>query len=271
MTGLAGKTIIITGAGRGIGQAAALRFAREGSLLVLNDVDPEPLMETQEQVIREGGSATSIPGSVTNPELAHQLVDTAIKAYGDLHVAVTCAGFTWDAILHRMTDEQWHSILDVHLTGTFRIVRETIRLMRERARRQTKEGHRATARKIITIASLSAYGNVGQTNYSAAKAGIIGLTKSAALEGAPFNILANSVAFGLVDTRLTQETSIEANPGAHIPIGIPKQQRERLVQRIPLKRLATVEEASGPLVFLASDDANYITGQVLDVNGGIRI
>ena len=263
--------MVITGAGRGIGQAAALRFAREGSLLVLNDVDEKPLRETVEQLPQQGGSVVSVVGSVTDPSLAGRLVQATVDTYGDLHVAVTCAGFTWDAMLHRMTDEQWQTILDVHLTGTFRMVREAIRVMRERAREEREGGNPPTARKITTIASLSAYGNVGQTNYSAAKAGIIGLTRSVALEGASFNILANSLAFRVVDTRLTQERGPGETIGDTVPLGIPREQRQQLVQRIPLQRPATVEEAAGPLVFLACDDANYITGQVLDVNGGTGI
>ena len=271
MRGVKGKVGLITGAGRGIGRAVALRLAQEGASLVLNDLDEGPLSEVAEAVQGHDVKAVVVTGSVTESDTVGRMVKTAVDSFGDLHILVTCAGFIWDGVLHKMIDEQWQAILDVHLTGTFRVIREGVRFMRERARQEQQGGDAATPRKIVTVSSSSAFGNFGQSNYAAAKAGIIGLTKTAAVEGAIFNILANSVAFGMMDTRLTQEKESGETFMGRIPLGIPREIREQSLQRILLRRLGTVEEAAGAIVFLASEDANYITGQVLEVNGGYRL
>ncbi|MBI2872030.1 MAG: SDR family oxidoreductase [Chloroflexi bacterium] len=267
---LDGKVAIITGAGRGIGKGTALRFASEGASLVLNDLDPGPLQETVGEVKGLGAKAVAVAGSVADPALPTRVVQAANDTFGNLHIVVTCAGFTWDGMLHRMTDEQWQTIIDVHLTGTFRTVRAALQYMRERARQEQQAGGPLPARKIITISSQSAFGNVGQVNYSAAKAGIIGLTRVAALEGAMFNILANSLAFGLIDTRLTRDKELGEKAG-NVALGIPKELREQAVQRIPLKRPGTVEEAVGPILFLASEDSNYVSGHTLEVNAAAHM
>lgn len=271
MRGLKNKVALITGAGRGIGRAVALRLADEGARLVLNDLEEGPVQQVRQEILARGAQAVAVAGSVTEQPRVEQMAKAAVDTYNDLHIVVTCAGFTWDGVLHRMTDEMWQSIIDVHLTGTFRVVREAVRFMRERAKQEQQEHGHATARKIITIASSSAFGNFGQANYTAAKAGIIGLTKTVAIEGAMFNILANALAFGMIDTRLTRDKEQGETFMGRVPLGIPKEIREQAMQRILLKRPGTVEEAAGGIVFLASDDANYITGQVLHVNGGSRM
>ena len=167
-----------------------------------------------------------------------------------------------------MTDQQWESILDVHLTGTMRIVRATFKVMRETAKLEISKGEHPSPRKIITISSLSSFGNVGQSNYSAAKAGIIGFTRTVALEGAPFNILANSVAFGPIDTRLTRPREDQQERIGAASLGIPAAVREEYLSRVPLGRPGTIEEAVGPLMFLISDQANYISAATIEVNGG---
>ena len=268
MTGLKDRVAIITGAGRGIGQGVALRFAQEGARLILNDLDEGPLGETVREAQERGAQATGITGSVNDTTLAERLVQQAIQEFGDIHAVVTCAGFTWDGMLHRTTDEQWQAIIDTHLTGTFRMVREAFRFMREQAKAEQQRGETPESRRIITIASSSAFGNLGQVNYSAAKAGIIGLTKTTAIEGAPFNILANTLAFGLIDTRLTREREQGEVFQERIPLGIPKEAREKALENVPLRRPGTVEEAVGPILFLASNESSYMTGHVLEVNGG---
>lgn len=270
MRGLKDRVGLITGAGRGIGKAAAIRLAEEGVRLVLNDLDEAPLTEVVQEVKSLGVDAVGVAGSAADQATVDALVKAAVDNFDDLHILVTCAGFTWDGVLHRMTDEQWQTILDVHLTGTFRAIRAAMSFMRERARHEQQQGGTATPRKVITISSTSGYGNFGQANYAAAKAGIVGLTKTAAIEGAMFNILANAVAFGLIDTRLTREKEAGETIMGRVALGIPHAQREQMLQSLPLRRAGTVEEAAGVIAFLASDDANYITGQVLDVNGGSR-
>ena len=270
MKGINGKIGVVTGAGRGIGRAVALRLIKEGAMVVINDLDSGPLEEVLKTIDSLGGKSVMVPGSVADPDTVKRVVDTAAEAFGDLHIVITCAGFTWDGLLHKMSDEQWQSIIDVHLTGTFRIVRESLALMRQHAR-DDKDNGLVVSRKVVTISSSSAYGNFGQANYAAAKAGIVGLTKTAAIEGAQFNIMANSVAFGMMDTRLTREKETGETFMGSIPLGIPKDIRDKVLADVLLKRPGSVEEAAGAAVFLASEDADYITGHVLDVNGGLRL
>ena len=269
MRGIKGKVALITGAGRGIGKAVALRLAEEGANLVLNDLDEEPLSEVARDIQRSG--VEIVAGSVTEPETVGRMVNRAVETFGDLNIVITCAGFTWDGLLHKMNDEQWQTILDVHLTGTFRVIREAVVFMRSKAKEEHNDGCIVIPRKVVTVSSSSAFGNFGQSNYAAAKAGIIGLTKTLAIEGAAFNITANSVAFGLMDTRLTQDKSIGEMFMGKIPLGIPNDIREDSVKRVLLKRPGKVEEAAGTISFLASEDANYITGHVLEVNGGFHM
>ncbi|MEE8442922.1 MAG: SDR family oxidoreductase [Dehalococcoidia bacterium] len=270
MRGLRDRVGLITGAGRGIGKAAAIRLAEEGVRLVLNDLDEAPLAEVVQEVKELGGDVLGVAGSAADQATVEAMMKAAVDNFGDLHILVTCAGFTWDGVLHRMTDEQWQTILDVHLTGTFKAIRAGIAFMRERARQEQQQGGSAIARKIVTISSLSGYGNFGQANYAAAKSGIVGLTKTAAIEGAMFNILANAIAFGIIDTRLTRDKEEGEIFMGQVALGIPHDQREQILQLQPLRRAGTVEEAAGAIAFLASDDANYISGQVIDVNGGSR-
>ncbi len=271
MWGLEGRVAVVTGAGRGIGRGLTLALAAEGVSVVANDLDPGPVQKTVEEAIERGGQAVAIPGSVTDPSLAERLVQEAETRYGDLHIAATCAGFTWDVMFHRMTDEQWQTIIDVHLTGTFRVVRESFKLMRQRAQQEQEAGGVAVSRKLITVSSRSGWGNLGQANYAAAKTGILGLTRTAALEGARFNILANSVAFGAVDTRLTRVRDTQDERVGEAVQGIPAEARQRYLDTSPLHRIATIEEAVGPMLFLASDFANYVSGETLSVNGASHI
>ena len=269
--GLEGKVALVTGAARGIGRGLALALADEGVRLVLNDLDAAPLQEVADEVLRMGGQAVPVAGSVADPELPERMVSEAAARFGDLHIVATCAGFTWDGMLHRMTDEQWGTIVDVHLTGTFRVVRGAFTLMRERARAEREAGGAPLARKIITVSSMSSFGNLGQGNYAAAKAGIVGLTRTVALEGAMFNILANSVAFGAMDTRLTRARESQDERVGEVVLGIPAEVRERHIGAIPLGRVGTIHEAVGPLLFLASDHASYVSGALLEVNGAAHI
>ena len=271
VAGIAGKVAIVTGAGRGIGQGVALRLAEEGASVVCNDLDQAPLDETLKQIEALGGKGAGLAGSVAEEGIGERLAALAVERFGDVHLVVTAAGYTWDGMTHRMTDEQWQAIIDVHLTGSFRVTRDSFKVMRERAQEAMNRGERPVSRHIVTISSQSGFGNLGQVNYSAAKAGIVGLTRTIALEGAMFNVLANSVAFGAIDTRLTRARESQEEKLGEAVLGIPEARRDKMVDDLPLKRVGTVDEAVGPIVFLLSDDSNYVSGALLEVNGANHI
>jgi 3-oxoacyl-[acyl-carrier protein] reductase len=270
---LEGKTAIVTGAGRGIGQAAAQLLAAQGARVVASDIDEEPLRATVSSLQAEGGAAHALVGDVAEPSMPARLVETALQAFGGLDILVNSAGFTWDGTLHKMTDEQWQTILDVHLTAPFRIIRAAAPHLRETAKREIAERGAAAARKIVNISSTSGTrGNFGQANYAAAKAGLIGLTKTLSREWGPFNIQVNALAFGFIDTRLTREKEgggeLRRNL-KEIKLGIPAAQRDEALKRIPMGRPGTPREAAGAIFFFASPLSDYVSGQVLEVAGGL--
>jgi len=272
-TRLDGRTAIVTGAGRGIGRAAAQLLAAAGARVLVSDVDPEPAAETVSNIVTAGGTAQALAGDVTHPDFPRRLVETVEQVFGGPDILVNNAGFTWDDTLHKMTDEQWHAMLDVHLTAPFRIIRAAAPLLRAAAKREIAERGEARARKIVNVSSTSATrGNFGQANYAAAKAGVIGLTRALAREWGPFNIQVNSVAFGLIDTRLTRgkESGERIRRGeAEINLGIPAAMRESSVRLIPMGRPGTPREAAGAILFFASSLSDYVSGQVLEVTGGL--
>ncbi|MQF87267.1 MAG: SDR family oxidoreductase [SAR202 cluster bacterium] len=271
LDGIKNKVAIVTGAGRGIGQGVAIRLAKEGAKLVINDRDQEPLDHTIDLIKSAGGDVVGVAASVTDDDIGDQLAKAAIERFGDIHIVVPAAGFLWDGMIHKMSNEQFDTIINVHLGGTFKVVRDTFKVMRENARLEKEKGVTVPARRIVTISSLSGFGNLGQANYSAAKAGIAGLTRTVAIEGAMFNVLANSLAFGLIDTRMTRpiESQQEFVDGA--VQGIPESARNKALDEIPLHRAGTIEEAVGPIVFFCSDLATYATGALLEINGGVHI
>ncbi len=270
---LEGKTAIITGAGRGIGRATAELFAGHGARVVLSDIDPVPTEQAVGAILTAGGHAISVPGDVTDRAFPDLLVNTAIEKFGGLDIIVNNAGYTWDAVIHKMTDEQWEAILAVHLTAPFRIIRAASAFLRETAKREKAELGAALARKIVNISSTSGTrGNPGQANYSSGKAGVIGLTKMLAKEWGQFNIQVNCVAFGRIETRLTQakEKGETIHRGeAEIAIGIPAERLDRTTPMIPMGRAGTPREAAGAVMFFASPLSNYVSGQVLEVAGGL--
>ncbi|MEK6408087.1 MAG: SDR family oxidoreductase [Acidobacteriota bacterium] len=270
---LEGKTAIVTGAGRGIGRATAELFAQHGAKVVVSDIDPLPAGEAVEAILAAGGQAISVPGDVTNPAFPDSIVNATIEKFGGLDIIVNNAGYTWDAVIHKMTDEQWEAILAVHLTAPFRIIRAASTFLRETAKREKQEHGAARARKIVNISSTSGTrGNAGQANYSSGKAGVIGLTKMLAKEWGQFNIQVNCVAFGRIETRLTQakEKGETIHRGeAEIAIGIPSERLDRTTPMIPLGRAGTPQEGAGAILFFASPLSDYVSGQVLEVAGGL--
>jgi 3-oxoacyl-[acyl-carrier protein] reductase len=266
------KTALITGAARGIGAATARLFASAGARLVLTDLDEGPLNETAEAIRGAGADVVALAGDVTAPRFPSETLARAQAAFGTPDILVNNAGFTWDAIFHKMEEKQWQAILDVHLTAVFRLMQTVGGAMREAGKQELESGGPARPRKIVNISSISGTdGNPGQANYSAAKAGVIGLTKTVAKEWGRFNICVNAVAFGWIDTRLTrdkaQNETIRRGPDT-ISLGIPQDMLQVAKLLIALGRAGTPEEAAGAILFLASPLANYVSGQCLIVDGG---
>ena len=269
------QVVVITGAGRGIGAAAARQFGELGARVVVNDLDHEPAAEVAAAIQAAGGQASPFAGDVTDPAFPDRLLRHAIDTYGKINVLVNNAGFTWDGMLHKMSDEQWQRVMDVHTTAPFRLIRAAAPYMRDEAKAELSAGGPVEPRCVINVSSTSGlHGNVGQANYATGKMGIVGLTKTVAKEWGAFGVRVNTVAFGFVDTRLTQDK----NKGASITIGeqevalgIPGHIREMAKMIIPLGRAATPEEAAGGIIMLASPYAAYVTGHTLEVTGGAGI
>jgi 3-oxoacyl-[acyl-carrier protein] reductase len=271
---LAGKVALVSGSGRGIGRATALALAAEGAHVVVNDLDADVADDVVAAIKRAGGDARACVGSVTDDDFPQRFVATALEAFGGLDIVVNNAGFTWDAVIQKMSDDQFDAILDVHLRAPFRILRAASGPIREASKRELAEG-REVFRKVVNVSSISGTnGNPGQANYSAAKAGIVGLTKTLAREWGRYKVNVNAVAFGYVVTRMTQSiqqgTAASVSvAGKAIPVGIPAEQVRMLEASIPLGRGATPEEAAGAIVLLCLPESNYISGQVLMCTGGL--
>jgi len=272
---LAGKVAIVTGAGRGIGQAIALKLAGEGAHVVVNDLDAPPAQETVAAIHALGGRAVAVPGSVADQEFPERFVRTAVDTFGGLDIIINNAGFTWDNVIQKMTDEQWDAIIDVHLKAPFRILRAASEEIRARAKREAESGT-PVYRKVVNISSVSGTnGNPGQANYSSAKAGIIGLTKAMAKEWGRYKVTVNAVAFGVIETRLTAApahggATIDID-GRQIPVGLNPDAFRALERLIPLGRPGTVEEAAGAVYLFCIPESNYITGEVVTCGGGYKM
>ena len=265
---LDGKAAIITGSARGIGRASAELFISEGAKVLINDIDGDVAEQAAGEI--EGETAV-FAGDLTKPGVPDELVAKANEAFGRVDIVVNNAGYTWDGVVHKMTDEQFQAMLDIHTVVPFRVIRALAPTWREAAKAELGEG-REVFRKIVNITSISGtMGNAGQANYSAAKAGVTGLTKTIAKEWGQFKVNVNAVAFGFVETRLTaakEEAGSIEREGEKIELGIPEQQRAMASMIIPLGRPAQPEEAAGPVLFLASGLANYVHGQIVNVTGG---
>jgi len=266
---LDGKAAIVTGSARGIGRATAELFVSEGAKVLINDLDGDVAEQAAAEI--EGETAVHA-GDLTQEGAADKLVEAAVDAFGAVDVVVNNAGYTWDGVVHRMSDEQFQAMLDIHTIVPFRVTRALAPHWREAAKAEANEGNEVF-RKLINISSISGtMGNAGQANYSAAKAGVVGLTKTLAKEWGQFKINVNAVAFGFVETRLTAAKEaggkMTTPGGEEIDLGIPEQMRAMAQMVIPIGRPAQPEEAAGPVLFLASEHSNYIHGQVLNVTGG---
>lgn len=272
MPTLLGKTALITGAGRGIGQAIARKLASEGANVVVNDLDDGPARETVAMAEAMGVRGVAVPGSVAAKDFPDRFVAAAVESFGGIDIIVNNAGFTWDNVIQKMTDEQWDAILDVHLKAPFRILRAASEVIRAAAKREAAAGT-PVYRKVVNISSVSGTGgNPGQANYSSAKAGIIGLTRALAKEWGRYKVTVNAVAFGVIATRLTTAPAhggaVISIEGREIPVGLNAGAFEALERIIPLGRAGTVEEAAGAVYLFCLPESNYITGEVVTCGGG---
>lgn len=263
------KVAIVTGSARGIGRATAELLSAQGAKVLINDLDGDVAQQTASEI---AGETTVFAGDLTKGDAPDRLVQTAIDAWGRLDIVVNNAGYTLDAPIHKLSDDWWQRMIDIHVTVPFRVIRAAAPHLREPAKKEREEGVEVF-RKIVNVSSTSGtMGNAGQANYSAGKAGVVGLTKTLAKEWGQFKVNVNAVAFGFVDTRLTQSKD-DANKmtidGEEVQLGIPDQLRGMSQMLIPLGRPATPEEAAGGIFLLCTPWANYVHGQVLHVNGGL--
>ena len=269
------KVALVTGAGRGIGQAIALKLAREGASVVVNDLDPTPAADTVDAIRRDGGNAIAVAGSVTDADFGDRFVKSALDTYAGLDIIINNAGYTWDNVIQKMTDEQFQAILDVHVTGPFRILRAAAEPIRRFAREEAAAG-REVFRKVVNISSVSGLGgNPGQVNYAAAKAAVVGMTKTLSKEWGRYKVNVNCVAFGFIRTRMTQplaagERATVDVAGRSVSMGVQPAMIEALeTQMIPLGRMGTPEEAANGVYLFCIPESDYISGQVVTVGGGI--
>ena len=269
---LDGKVALVTGSGRGIGRAIALKLASEGARIVVNDLDTAPADDTVQAIRAAGGQAVACVGSVAAPDFAERFVGTAVNEYKGLDIVVNNAGYTWDSVVQKMTDEEWYAMIDVHLTAPFRILRAAQPVIRALSKAETEAGRRVV-RKVVNISSVAGlFGNAGQANYATAKAGIVGLTQTLAKEWGRMNVTVNCVAFGFIQTRLTASTAeaTTANiEGREIKVGINPGLLAMMEQSIPLGRGGTPEEAAGAVYLLCIPESDYVSGQTLMCTGGL--
>ncbi|MEA2370874.1 MAG: 3-oxoacyl-[acyl-carrier protein] reductase [Solirubrobacteraceae bacterium] len=262
------KVAIVTGSARGIGRATAELLAEHGAKVVINDLDTDVAGQAADEI---DGETEVFAGDLTKPGVPDALVAKAIGTFGRIDIIVNNAGYTLDAPLHKMSDDWFQKMLDIHVVAPFRLIRAAAPHLREPAKLERAEG-REVFRKIVNVSSISGtMGNAGQANYAAGKSAVVGLTKTLAKEWGQFKVNVNAVAFGYIETRLTaskDESNTMEIDGERVQLGIPDQLRGMVPMLIPLGRPGTPQEAAGGVFLLCSPWANYVHGQVLNVTGG---
>lgn len=271
---LEGRSALVTGAGRGIGRAIAVQLAAAGASVMVNDLDESAAAETASLLRASGARSALLPGDITDPVFPGLLIARMAEELGSVDIIVNNAGYTWDSVIQKTTDDQFRAMLDIHLTAPFRILRAASEWIRETAKAETAAGSR-TMRKVVNITSIAGTdGHAGQAGYSSGKAGIIGLTKTLAKEWGRYNVNVNSVGFGLIETRLIQPITGEgANidvKGVKIAVGVQPRTLDNIRALCPLGRLGTPEEAASAVLFFCSPLSDYITGEVLICSGGLH-
>lgn len=244
MSNLADQVAIVTGSGRGIGRAIAHALAKQGAKVVISDINEELCAKTTAEFEAEGFAALGVPCNVTNSESVGKMVEAVVAKWGRIDVLVNNAGITRDALFMRMTEDQWQAVIDTNLTSAFKVTQPVLKVMSKQ-----RSG------RIVNIASTTGvHGNFGQVNYAAAKAGLIGFTKTVALEYASRNITSNAVAPGFIDTDMTKALGEEII--------------NKILDKVPLKRMGTPDDIAAAVCFLAGP-GSYVTGQVIEVSGGL--
>ena len=270
---LTGKTAIVTGGGRGIGRAIVHRLVSAGANVLACDLDQQALQETQASA-RNSERVALICGDLMEPAFPEQIANAALQAFGSIDIIVNCAGFSWDSVIQKTSDEQFLAMLNIHVIAPFRLLRAASNYLRATAKREIAAGQRVM-RKVVNITSISGTdGNPGQVGYSAGKAGVIGLTKTMAKEWGRYNINVNAVGFGIIQTRMLQPLKPGGTinmGGRDIPIGVQPAMLDSIAAACPLGRLGTPEEAAGAVLFFCSPLSDYVTGEVLICSGGYHL
>jgi 3-oxoacyl-[acyl-carrier protein] reductase len=273
---LAHKAAIVTGAGRGIGRAIAQILARAGASVLLADIDESALAEAKASIAAavSGAKLATIAGDLTAAGFPEAVIAKSLAEFGSLDIIVNNAGYTWDSVIQKTTDEQFQAMLDIHVVAPFRLLRAAAPWLRENAKKEAEAGKTVT-RKVVNITSISGLGgNAGQSGYSSGKAAIVGLTKTLAKEWGRYQVTVNAVGFGIIDTRLTRpmesaETNIAIGE-RQVHVGMQAQVRGEAERSIPLGRVGTPEDAANAVFFFCSPLSDYVTGEVLVCGGGIR-
>ena len=275
MSRLDGKVALVSGSGRGIGRAIALKLAAEGARVVVNDLDADPAQAVLEEIHSLGGQARAVVGSVTDADFPERFVGEAVEGFGGLDIIVNNAGYTWDSTIQNTTDEQFEAMLQVHLAAPFRILRAAAEPIRAYAKAEATAG-KAVHRKVVNISSIAGlYGNAGQVGYSSAKSALIGLTRTLAKEWGRYRVNVNAVAFGVIETRLTQPIGAEPATieveGKAIKVGMQPGLLQVLEHMIPLGRPGTPEDAAGAVYLFCTPESDYISGQIVVCGGGLLV
>jgi 3-oxoacyl-[acyl-carrier protein] reductase len=271
---LAGKTALVTGAGRGIGRAIATKLATCGAAVMVNDLDDSALCETRCALRNAGYRVERLLGDLVEPSFPDQLVQATLSAFGSVDIIVNNAGYSWDNVIQKTSDEQFQAMLEIHLVVPFRVLRAASSYIREAAKKEIGAG-KLVMRKVVNITSIAGTdGNAGQAGYSSGKAGVLGLTRTLAKEWGRYNVNVNAVGFGLIETRLVQpltsgQSEIEMQ-GHKIQIGVQQAMLDSVKSRCPLGRLGTPEDAASAVLFFCSPLSDYVTGEVLICGGGFH-
>lgn len=269
------RTALVTGSSRGIGRAVALKLADAGAGVVVNGMDAEAVKSTVSDIEAGGGQAVACVGNVTDADFARRFIDTAVNSFGGIDIIVNNAGYVLDSVIQKMTDQQWHEILDVHLSAPFRILRAAQPIIKAAAREEAARGA-PRCRKVVNVSSIAGVtGNSGQVNYAAAKAGLAGVSKSLSKEWGRYNVTVNTIAFGLIETRTSEPLSDVGSTidvaGKQIAVGVNPGLLSSMKRLIPLGRMGTPEEAAGAVYMFCSPESDYITGQTVVCSGGLMM